>query len=210
MPAPWVWPEADAWLKETHWAYDPGASELVLELASALHAPAVMSDFTRLLADPNRPPDAIDIFRAAAEGKSISFNQGLDADERQKRMSLLYEPYHQAFDRAVAESQVSLCFSVHTFTPVYEGNKRELEVGVLFDQEEAQAGVLAEAFSKAGFRVALNEPYSGREGLIYSVEQHALKHGRRCLELEVRNDLAQAQAVRDRIVDVLVATLPTL
>lgn len=210
MPQPWQWPESDAWLRDTHWAYDPGAADLVLELASALRAPAVMSDFTRLLADPNRPPHARDIFRTTAEGRPVSFNQQVDDEERERRMAELYLPYHELYDRTVGESQVNLCFSVHTFTPIYEGKKRELEVGVLFDKDERQALEMAKVFEEAGFCVGRNEPYSGREGLIYSVERHALKHGRRCLELEVRNDLALAQAVRDRIVDVLVDILPRL
>ncbi len=210
MPGPWSWPNEDAWLKDTHWAYDLGAADLVRELASALRAPTVMSDFTRLLADPNRPPHDAEIFRQVADGKPIGFNQNIDDEERARRFNELYDAYHEAFDKAVRDGQANLCFSVHTFTPVYEGERRELEIGILFDRDEPQARELADAFDRGGFTVALNEPYSGRHGLIYSVEQHALRHDRRCLEIEVRSDLALAQAVRDRIVDILGSKLPAL
>ena len=55
----------------------------------------------------------------------------------------------------------------------------------------------------AGFLVALNEPYSGREGLIYAAERHAGTHGRRALELEVRQDLATDPSARRQIVGAL-------
>ena len=61
---------------------------------------------------------------------------------------------------------LSLC-SIHSFTPVYRGCVRDVEVGVLFDAHDAHAEELAAALSEQGFTTALNEPYSGKDGLIW-------------------------------------------
>ena len=52
--------------------------------------------------------------------------------------------------------------------------------------------------------VAANEPWSGKDGLIYSAERHAHRHGRIALELEVRQDLATDATWRQQLVAVLV------
>jgi predicted N-formylglutamate amidohydrolase len=93
--------------------------------------------------------------------------------------------------------------SVHTFTPVYEGERRPMEVGVLFDTQDALAERAERALRAAGFATAMNEPYSGKAGLIYAAERHATTHGRMALELEIRQDLAVIPEQRARIVTAL-------
>ena len=78
-----------------------------------------------------------------------------------------------------------------------------MEVGVLFDTQEELASRAAEAIRAAGFVTELNEPYSGRAGLIYAAERHAGAHGKKALELEVRQDLAIRPEVRARLVEAL-------
>jgi hypothetical protein len=43
----------------------------------------VLARFSRLLADPNRPTDAADLFRATADGRPIRMNQRVDAAEEE-------------------------------------------------------------------------------------------------------------------------------
>ena len=210
LPPGWTWPEEDAWIVDTHWAYDLGAAELSEELARALRAPALLAAFSRLLADPNRPEHSEELFRQKAEGRLVHLNRAIDEEERQRRLEGYYRRYHQALDALVARSSAELLFSVHTFTPVYEGQVREVELGVLFDREEAWAEKLAKVLTRAGFRVGLNEPYSGKEGLSYSVDRHAWTHSRRSLEIEVRQDLAVDAVKRAAIVEALMEFFVTL
>lgn len=201
LPEPWSWPEEDRRLLGTHWASDLGAAELARELARELSAPAVLSRFTRLLIDPNRPLDADTLFRAQADGEPIRLNAApLEVTDRRRRVDRYYLPYHAALDRVVAASRAEILFAVHTFTPVYEGQPRTLQMGVLFDEEELLAQRLLHAIADEGFHADLNEPWSGKEGLIYSARRHALGHGRRAIEIEVRQDLASDPAARARIV----------
>ena len=203
FPPGYALPFEDAWLVGTHWAYDLGIEPLVRHLSSALSAPAVMAGFSRLLVDPNRAEHEESLFRVEAEGRRIALNASLEETERERRLSSLYRPYHQAIDARLQRSRGEVLFSVHSFTPVYEGAPREMELGVLFNLEDDLAEQLRRALELAGFRVAMNEPYSGKEGLIHAAERHATVHGRRALELEVRQDLAVSPSFRARLVDAL-------
>lgn len=204
LPGGWRWPAGDARLVGTHWAYDLGAADLACSLAAALHAPAVLARFSRLLVDPNRPLDSDTLFRARAEGAPVELNtRALDDRERASRIAHLWEPFHRALDRTTAASHAEVLFSVHTFTPVYEGVPRAVEIGVLFDEEETLARRIAAVLAEGGWRVELNEPWSGKDGLIYSPARHAKAHGRRPVELEVRQDLAVDPAHRAKIVAAL-------
>jgi predicted N-formylglutamate amidohydrolase len=206
LPDGWQWPETDARLVGTHWAYDLGAAELARELAAALGSVCVLAGFSRLLADPNRPEDSPDLFRQQADGRTVGLNAEIDAHERSRRL-IPWRAYHEAVDREVGAARAPIVFSMHTFTPLYEGTPRTVEIGVLFDEEEALAMALREALVTAGFDVAMNEPYSGKLGLMYSVDRHARRHGRRPIELEVRQDLAVSPEMRRRIV---LATAPAV
>lgn len=206
LPPPFSWPEDDAWLVDTHWAYDLGAAQLTRELARELGAGAVLSRFSRLLIDPNRSEDARDAIRATAEGRTIFLNRDIDESERLRRLEMA-RAYHAAIDEALSSDAAPIVLSIHTFTPLYEGVRRTVEVGVLFDEEDALAERVRDTLAQHGFHALLNEPYSGKLGLIYSADRHARRHGRRALELELRQDLACDAEARARLIAVIRAEL---
>lgn len=203
MPEGWRWPKADQRLLDTHWAFDLGAAELTQELAEWLECGAVLSNFSRLVIDPNRELDSPTLFREHAEGAPIELNFELAMDERNRRIDSLYTPFHDALNEAAAASNAETMFSIHSFTPLYEGTTRTMEIGILFDSHEPAARALAQRLHDAGFITVLNEPWSGKNGLMYSVEQHAVRHGKTAIEIEVRQDLATDPAFRKRLVEVL-------
>lgn len=201
LPEPWSWPAEDAWLTQTHWAIDLGAEDLTRELAEDMGAGAAICGFSRLLIDPNRPLGSPELVRALAEGRRVHLNADVDAEERARRIRW-WESYHHAAESVSRDSEAPFLLAVHSFTPVYEGQRRELAIGVLFDHEVEAAERLARAFEPLG-PVALNEPYSGKDGLIYSAQRHADASGKRPLEIEVRQDLAVDPVFRRELVTVL-------
>lgn len=207
FPHPYRLEGPDARLAGTHWAIDLGARELTLELAKALGAPAVLARCSRLVVDVNRGLDAPTLFRGDADGLAIELNRDLGPEERQTRIARFYEPYHRAVDAMIAGTRAPLLFAVHSFTDEYEGSPREMELGILFDREDELGAELAAACAVAGFHTAENEPWSGKDGLIYSADRHAAAHERRALELEVRQDRCLDPAFRARLVPVLVRAL---
>ncbi len=207
MPAPWRWSDADLRLVGTHWAFDLGAADLTRELATRMRAVGLLARFSRLLVDPNRAEHETSLFRDVAEGLPVTMNVAIAAEDREARLSKYYRPFHTAIAREVERTRAHTLLSVHSFTNLYEGKQRTLEVGVLFDREDALGAMLVDAFEDAGFRVAPNEPYSGKEGLIYSAATHAAAKNLRAVEIEVRQDLAVQSAFRARVADVLIRAL---
>jgi predicted N-formylglutamate amidohydrolase len=200
LPAPWSWHAGDSWLVGTHWSYDPGAAEITRALAEITGCAAILSRFTRLLCDPNRAEGDATCFRTVAENRPVRLNHDLREADREARLSGYHRPFHEALHGMVGAHPGRLLFSIHSFTPVYEGSVREVELGILFDEEEDLAVRLAEAMGDRGLPARLNEPYSGRDGLIYSPSRHARTHRRAALELEVRQDLATNPEWRARAV----------
>lgn len=203
LPDAWQWPAPDQRLVGTHWSYDLGAREITLELARELGASAVLARFSRLLCDPNRDEEHGDMFRALADGEPVLLNTGMTAEDRERRISTYHRPFHVEVDAALAAVDAPMLFSIHSFTPLYQGEPRSVELGVLFNHEEREAHQLGAVLSEEFQRVAYNEPWSGRAGLIYSAERHSQRHGRLALELEVRQDCAVDPAFRARLIPTL-------
>jgi len=208
VPAPRQWPDADGWLRPTHWAYDLGAAEITRGLADTLSAVAVLARFTRLLVDPNRVLSSETLFRERADGVPVRLTCTADADERRARVDELYQPFHDAIDAELAGRSPGLLLSIHSFTPRYEGGDlRPMEMGVLFDRNADQAEALYAAFASTGLKTALNAPYSGMNGMMYSAQSHADRHGWKALELEIRQDLSGDPTQTERLVGLIAEAL---
>lgn len=208
LPEPWRWPEADLPLVGTHWSFDLGAEDLTREMAAASGATAILSRFTRLLVDPNRPLDSPTLFRDVADGNPVALNQHIDDDDRGHRIAY-YDAYHRAL-ADLATQAPPLLLSIHTFTPVYEGQRRQVDLGILFDSAEEEARQVLEALLDTGLQVELNQPWSGRNGLMYSVESHATRNSRRALEIELRQDHATDPEFRQWFVPRLLEAMTRL
>jgi predicted N-formylglutamate amidohydrolase len=203
LPEPWRWPESDRWLVDTHWASDIGAAAFTRRVATLMNAPAVLSKFSRLLVDPNRPLDSDTLFRQNADGQQVHLNEALLETEREERINRLYLPYHAAVSAMVERSRGDTVFAIHTFTDEYEGDKRALELGVLFDDDEEPAYRLIRHLEEAGFHVLANEPWSGKGGLAYSPVRHAKEAGWCALEIEARQDLIVQEPFAQRLAEAL-------
>jgi predicted N-formylglutamate amidohydrolase len=185
------------WL-ETHWAYDIGAAELVREIVRNTGSVAVLSRFSRLFCDANRDPADPTVIVPRVAQHALEFNEFLSPSERALRIDRYHSAFHARIDKLLEErlpmgGYIALV-SVHSFVPILYGLQRELDVGVLFNPYEAIARRLAQSLEGRGLTTALNEPYSGRRGLIYSAERHGLNHQIVYLELEVNQALLSTPA----------------
>lgn len=206
VPPPLVVSEADAAWLATHWGWDIGAADVARALIQHTGSVGVLARYSRLVCDPNRDPsDPTWIRERLEEGgraHDLSFNQDLGEAERQRRLTRYHQPYHDTIDALLARRLLLgadvLLFSVHSFTPLFGDEQRLMEIGVLFDHYEAEAVRLADGLAEQGFTVAMNEPYSGRKGLMYAVHRHGTHHGVAHLEIEIRHDLLHSpQACED-------------
>ena len=180
------------WL-ETHWGWDPGAGAVTRALIEHKECAGIFSRFSRLVCDPNRHVAEWDWIRPEVEGYPLSFNQDLDDEERSRRRATYHEPYHAEIDACLSERLAHggdvLLLSIHSFTPVLGDEIRPMEMGVLYDRFDPVAHRFAHHLRENGFVTALNEPYSGKDGAIYSAGLHGCRHGVIYLELEIRQDI---------------------
>ena len=189
----WSAQDKDQALLGDHWGWDPGAAQLTRALYDEIGGVAVLSRFSRLVCDPNRDPADPTFIVEKIGDHALSWNQDLDERERERRRVHYHEPYHAAIDQVLknrmAHKRPTRLLSIHSFTPVYRGERRSVEIGVLFDDHEQHAGALLEGLSRTGLRVLPNEPYSGYAGLIHAARRHGRQHDIVYLELEIRQDL---------------------
>jgi len=66
------------------------------------------------------------------------------------------------------------------------------------------------ALKELGYDARLNEPWSGKEGFMYSADWHARDHHSKALMIEVRQDLLVQPEWRARFVPQLVSILANL
>jgi predicted N-formylglutamate amidohydrolase len=178
-----------------HVAWDIGAAALARALAVAFDAPLVESACSRLVIDCNRDLHDHDLIVTETHGVVVPGNENLAEAERAARIAEWHRPYHDAIDAMLAtRAPETILVSIHSFTPELRGKKRELEVGVLYDDHVPLAERLVEGIAATGLVVRHNEPYSGMDGLIYSAREHGVRHGLRYVELEVNNGLLREEA----------------
>lgn len=190
VPAPWRPRPADRRLLRDHWGYDIGARMLTHRLVHHAGTGAVLSRFSRLLIDPNRDPaDPTLVLRHCGDEGSPSFNR---APDLQERIARFHTPFHAAVDAMIRTEKPRLLLSIHSFTPVYRGQVRQMEAGVLFDKYDDLALRWVDALRAEGLVTEANAPYSGKDGLIFSAAQHGANHDLPYLELEVRQDLIRS------------------
>lgn len=174
---------------QRHIAYDVGAAGVTRLLAEALDSPAILSDFSRLVIDPNRGEDDPTLLMKLYDGTIIPANRHADEAERTRRLDALHRPYHNAYADLVRRRDDVVVCAVHSFTPQLKGRApRPWEVGVLYAGDDRLAKPFLAACKAQGWCVGDNEPYSGHlPG--DAVDRHALQDGRPNVLIEVRNDL---------------------
>ena len=204
-------------LLQTHWAWDIGIHPLTILLSQICHSSAITACFSRLFCDANRNPEAPSLIKKQLENTKLSFNKDLSQTEREQRIQHYHRPYHQAITQSILERKKNpspfLLLSLHSFTPIWNHKLRTMDIGVLFDRDEALAQKLA-TILKQNFFVSLNEPYSGKNGLIYSADRHGRTHQIPYLELEINQALLSSperiQAIAHTLGSSLLSFKPAL
>lgn len=192
----------------SHAAWDIGAMDLSVELMGALDAPLVYSRVSRLVYDCNRPPHRADAMPAQSEVFAIPGNTDLSEADRNQRARDVYHPFRQLLsDTLETRPGPTVLITIHSFTPVYQGNTRDVELGILHDSDDRAAQLLLRAAEGSGLRAALNEPYSATDGVTHTLREHAIARGLPNVMIEVKNDLIDTPAGVNRLAGLLAPML---
>jgi len=193
LPEDYSWSENDKRnFVDEHWGLDIGAFEAAHALAKELKCVFVHSLYSRLLLDPNRTIVSDTLFRRFGDGKEVDLNKDLTFEEEQKRIKRFYIPYCEALREVSLKIDPTYILSIHSFTPLYQGETRSMEIGVLCGHDSAKLAVdLNEGMNIVGYCSEINKPYDGAttmgaiKSLIYA--KHPTK--RQGITFEFRNDL---------------------
>lgn len=181
----------------SHIAWDPGALGVAQELARLWQAPLVAGGMSRLVYDLNRPPQSPTAIPERSEIFEVPGNRGLGDAARAQRVVKVYEPFRAALAREIATRRgaLRLMVTVHSFTPVFNGTPRAVELGILHGRDARFAEImLARKPADIGWDVQLNEPYSAADGVAHTLDEQGAANGLLNVMLEIRNDLIETEA----------------
>jgi predicted N-formylglutamate amidohydrolase len=102
--------------------------------------------------------------------------------------------------------------TIHSFTPVYKGQTRDVEVEILHDSDSRIADAMLRIAPRQDVR--RNAPYGPKDGMTHTLQEHAVKHGQLNVMIEVCNDLISDNASQTAMAQTLTGwigrALPTV
>lgn len=187
---------------ETHIGWDIGAAAVARHLSALLDAPLVLSGYSRLVIDCNRPTHVPTSIPTTSGGVAIPGNEGLDGAARDARIRALFLPYHAAIT-ALLDARTSglgapVLLSIHSFTPELFGRKRPWNIGLLYGKETRLAHAFLDRLKRdPALSVGDNEPYRVSPETDYTIPVHGEARGILHTALEIRQDgVADAEGAR--------------
>jgi len=187
-------PSACRTARARHIAWDIGIAGVTERLSEALDATAVLQAYSRLVIDCNRQPGLDSSIPTVSEVTAIPGNQDLSPTEREARRREIFAPYHDEIAGLIEArgraGQRTVLIAMHSFTPVFKGVARAVEIGILYNRDTRLALTLLDLLRRDGdLAVGDNQPYAVGDLTDYTVPVHAEPHGLPHVEIEIRQDL---------------------
>ena len=178
----------------SHVAWDPGAGAVAREMSTILEAPLILQNFSRLVYDCNRPPEAESAMPVRSEIFDIPGNRRLSDRDKALRTEAIYHPFHakvtEVIDRSLQAGVVPAIVTLHSFTPIFHGKPRAVEIGLLHDADSRLVeAMLVNASKQDAFDLKRNQPYGPEDGVTHTLKRHAIARGLLNVMIEIRNDL---------------------
>ena len=147
---------------ESHRGWDPGALELARFLAAEFSSPLFSCETTRLLIETNRSLHSHQLYS--------EYSRKLYDTDHDLILQQYYYPHRNGVEELIAKAAKPVVhLSIHSFTPVFNGHKRVVDVGLLFDPdrnfEAAFCARLLDGLEHVLPRLVIkfNEPYKGTD-----------------------------------------------
>jgi predicted N-formylglutamate amidohydrolase len=181
-----------------HIAYDIGAKETAIQLATEINAPLIYTDYSRLVIDPNRSKHDPTSIMQIYDGSIIPGNLRLSKAQIKYRREQFYNPYHAAIKKKLKEKKgkkISACIvSIHSFTPKLTlQDPRPWHIGILWDRDKRMSDLVIQDLQKnKEICIGKNKPYSGN--LVGdTLFQHGTSNNIPHVLIELRNDLINSK-----------------
>jgi predicted N-formylglutamate amidohydrolase len=187
---------------ERHIAWDPGIAPVTRLMSQMLGATAILQLYSRLVIDCNRPIGSPTSIATLSETTDIPGNRDLTPNERAMRAAEIFIPYHDAIrlalDAREKAGRRTILVAMHSFTPVYKGERRSWHAGVLY-RDPAFARIMLELLrGENGLVVGDKEPYTINDDTDFTIPVHGEQRGLPHVAIEIRQDLiATAEQQRE-------------
>ncbi|PIW69438.1 MAG: N-formylglutamate amidohydrolase, partial [Ignavibacteriales bacterium CG12_big_fil_rev_8_21_14_0_65_30_8] len=188
-------------LLNSHRGYDIGAYKLFKKLSP-------LSDFSkhtlisRLLIDYNRSLDNKNLFS--------ELTKNLSKEIKEEIINNYYMPYRSEVEKFIISNfskEKILHLSIHSFTPVLNGKKRDCDIGILFNPNSNFEKTIAINFrnvlkhSYPNYKVKFNFPYKGTsDGFTTYLREKYPYNKYAGIELEVNQKLFKNKEVINKII----------
>ena len=187
---------------DSHRGWDPGALDLYRAMDGTGVHYAQYEATTRLLIDLNRS-----LFRRTLFSE---FSIGLSPGEKEKVIDTFYAPFRSRFkaavDALIAQTGFVFHVSVHSFTPVYKGEMRHADVGLLYNPAFGREKELAYAWRgiikqwMPELTVRMNYPYLGKpDGHVAALRKSLSGATYAGIELEMNQKYAGNKFIKDQL-----------
>lgn len=198
--------------RKAHIAWDPGALGVARGLSRRLDGVLIHAPVSRLVYDCNRAPDMSGAMTAKSEVHEIPGNRGISPEDRLARTVGVYLPWvhglHDLIARRIALGLQPVVVTVHSFTPVYFGKKRQVEFGIIHDDDRSlSVAVLNAAQKLTRLNAQLNAPYSAADDVTHTLRLQATPYGLPNVMLEIRNDLIATPEAEEAMAEQLAPVL---
>jgi predicted N-formylglutamate amidohydrolase len=203
----------------SHIAWDPGAAWVARHLSRLLDAPLLLSGYSRLAIDCNRPPESDDSIARTSAGIAVPGNQDLTPAEAQSRVDSLFWPYQHAvgalLEQRARRGRLRALLAIHSFTPDFPGQARPWFVCISYNRDRRlAAGLLRALAADPGLVVGDNQPYAVEDAGDYTIPVHGEGRGLPHALIEIRQDLLtdepEARVWAERIAAAAIAAMPDL
>jgi predicted N-formylglutamate amidohydrolase len=177
-----------------HIAWDIGIAGVTERVSEALDAAAVLQTYSRLVIDCNRQPGLETSIPTVSELTLIPGNNDVSGEEREARRHEIFQPYHDRIEELLetrrAGGRRTVLIAMHSFTPVFKGVARQIEVGILYNRDARLPHIMLDLLRRErDLIVGDNEPYAVGDLSDYTVPVHGEKRGLPHVEIEIRQDL---------------------
>jgi predicted N-formylglutamate amidohydrolase len=198
---------------ERHIAWDIGIAGVGRILADALDAVLIQQNYSRLVIDCNRPPNASTSIPEISELTPIPGNVSLSDTDKAARVREIFRPYHDRIaaelDRRREAGLPAALIALHSFTPVFKGEARPWHVALLYHRDPSLSRrLIALLKQEAGLIVGDNEPYQVSDTTDYTVPTHGERRGLPHALIEIRQDSIADEAGQRAWADRLARLLP--
>ena len=144
----------------SHEGWDPGTWPIASLLSKALDAPLFGCQTSRLLIEVNRSLHHPQLFSR--------YTSHLNDKEKQQLINSLYIPYRSQVENEISASpKPVLHLSIHSFTPIWNGESRDVDIGLLFDPDRKSELSFCQLYKiklcevLPPYRIQFNKPYLG-------------------------------------------------